>query len=191
MLCFGFRRKTMLITLILALTEQSCMEPRTFQFLSFSYCPISEGIWGSTRNWEEIEPGQLNYPGQRDMWHHTKNKILEKLWGVGWRYSHCLEIGLKSVSRWWEIALCIICFVHSFKPVLVPAKIALATHWCFGCCLVIRACWNQARTGQSTQQGRSAAFRIWQQGSAEQACWVLSELLASPLPDLMNATSTS
>jgi len=72
MLCFGFRRKTTLIThLCIVVAEECCTEPRTFHFLSFSCCPASERGYRGTRICERIEPGQPIQPGQRDIPYHT------------------------------------------------------------------------------------------------------------------------
>ena len=44
MLCFGFRKKAILVThQFLVVAEQCCTEPVTVEFLSFWYCPDRKG----------------------------------------------------------------------------------------------------------------------------------------------------
>jgi len=63
-MCFGFRRKTMLITHgCFSYCWAVLCKAKTFQFFSFLCCSASEGVVGR-RSWVGTEPGQLTQTGQ-------------------------------------------------------------------------------------------------------------------------------
>ena len=105
MLCFGFGRKTMLIT-------HRCFSWYWAVLYSAKYSSASPTVmpvwgWGGTRSWEAIELGQLAQTGQRDIPYHMtsyeRNYKTEGCW-AGLGGSCCSGTGLAFIRGWWTIA---------------------------------------------------------------------------------------
>lgn len=82
MLCSGFRRKTILITLW---CFSCCSAVQSQGRFSFLYCPVSKGDWRCIRRCRGTEPGQLAQIAQRDIPYYMTScrTIILGIW-MGW-----------------------------------------------------------------------------------------------------------